>query len=176
MQRQVFGAIGDPHVVAPLQRVDRAGQLGVAAALVMAEGLAVGRDHHDAARLDLRRRLGDRIREGAAILQAMAERDRSRKVVIKTKNRQAQDSERQMNGPAPRRSAPSPLKRPLVGRQDDKFYSGRGDVAQRIVIGRAFRQPHPSGGRLKRVTKSSMPQAICTARSRGRSSGRIEWL
>ena len=86
-ERQVFGAICQPHVVAQLQRVDRAGQFGVAAALMMTKGLAVGRNHHESAGLGLRRRLSDRIREPEAVREAVVERNRARKIAVETKDR-----------------------------------------------------------------------------------------
>ena len=53
---------------------------------------------------------------------------------------------RHWNGPAPRDSAPGPLNRPLVRRQDDELDSRRCHRRQRVVVGSAFRQPH--SGRL----------------------------
>src|SRR5262249_60478312 len=36
-------------------------------------------------------------------------------------------------------------KRALLGRQDDEFHSGRRDVAERLMVGGALRQPYPLG-------------------------------
>ena len=53
---------------------------------------------------------------------------------------------RHWNGPAPRESGAGSAKISLIRREDDELDSRRRDRRKRLVIGSAFRQPHP--GRL----------------------------
>ena len=175
-ERQVFGAIGQSHVIAQVQRVDRASQFGVAMALVMTKGLAVGRDHHDVRRA---RPAPPPARSNSRARGRPRGRGR-RKPRAKDRGRNERPRGSAILPPNERAGAaapcPSPRNVPCSGARMINFIPAAA-TSRSVSRSAAHSGSHiPSGRRLKRATKSSTPQAICNARSRARSSGRIEWL
>ena len=144
MRRQVIVAVRDDHVVAFFERLQDARQLGSAMFTMMPERLAVGRDHQRRARLQIER--GDRnpLRQPRAVGQAVAKRDGVGQLAIESKNRETQIAAAPLERSRTTRLGAGSAKISLVGREDDEPDSRRRDRRERVVIGSAFRQPHPS--------------------------------
>ena len=90
MVGEVFGAIRHDDAFALGEIRKGAREFGRAGLLMMAEGFAVGRDHHGRARRLRERRVGQQIRQLRPIGKQIAKGDLSREPVIEAKDRETQ--------------------------------------------------------------------------------------
>ncbi len=150
---EVFRAIRHDDAFALGEIRKGAREFGRAGLLMMAEGFAVGRDHHGRARRLRERRVGQPIRQLAPIGQQIAEGDLSRELTIEAKDRETQVTAPpfEWTGLA-RRDAFIRNKAALMRRQDRIFDSARAPAPRATPRQRRIRAATypPAAGRSDR--------------------------